>query len=63
MPSKLNRQWHEANRLARDAKLEERLDWHRRHAENCGCREMPESIRHELEARGWTQPAQAGHGA
>ena len=57
MTSKLNRQWHSDHRLARDATLEERLDWHREHAEHCGCREMPASIRQELEARGWTSPA------
>ncbi|WP_395813600.1 hypothetical protein [Devosia sp.] len=48
----LNREWHLLHRLPGTAKLEERLDWHLAHAANCGCREMPESIRKELEARG-----------
>lgn len=48
----LNREWHLLHRLPRTAKLEERLDWHLAHAANCGCHEMPESIRKELEARG-----------
>lgn len=52
----INREWHLENRLPPNAKLEERLDWHRRHAEQCGCREMPDKIRRELEARGWTAP-------
>lgn len=53
---KLNREWHLTHKLPRNASLEERLNWHMLHAENCRCREMPESIRRELEARGWTAP-------
>jgi len=55
---KLNRDWHLAHRLPRSASLEERLEWHKLHAENCNCREMPLAIRRELEARGWTAPKQ-----
>ena len=54
--AKLNREWHLQHKLPRSATLEERLDWHAMHAENCHCREMPETIRRELEARGWTAP-------
>ena len=54
--AKLNSEWHLTHKLPRNATLEERLDWHALHAENCHCREMPESIRRELEARGWTDP-------
>ena len=53
---KLNREWHLAHKLPRNASLEERLNWHMLHAENCRCREMPDTIRRELEARGWTTP-------
>ena len=53
---KLNKEWHLTHKLPRGASLEERLEWHLLHAENCQCREMPESIRRELEARGWTAP-------
>jgi hypothetical protein len=53
---KLNREWHLQHKLARNASLEERINWHMLHAENCQCREMPVSIRRELEARGWTAP-------
>ena len=54
---KINRAWHEAHRMPRTAKLEQRLDWHVAHAANCGCREMPQSIRLELERRGLTVPS------
>jgi hypothetical protein len=52
----LNRAWHAEHRLARNATLEERLDWHLAHAAACGCRDMPASIRKELEARGLVGP-------
>lgn len=53
---RLNREWHATHRLGPKASLEERIDWHMLHAENCGCRPMPAAIREELEARGWTDP-------
>lgn len=28
---------------------EERIKWHIEHAKNCNCREMPDSIRKEIE--------------
>ena len=52
----INREWHQTHRMPRNAKLEERLDWHLAHAANCGCREMPPTIRRELENRGLVQP-------
>jgi hypothetical protein len=53
---KLNREWHLAHVMPRNATLEERLSWHLAHAANCACREMPPSIRKELEARGLVVP-------
>lgn len=56
MTARLNREWHLLHKMPPNPTLEERIDWHIQHAEHCGCREMPESIRRELEARGWTDP-------
>ncbi|MHB1102851.1 MAG: hypothetical protein ACYC0C_08775 [Devosia sp.] len=53
---KINKAWHEAHKMSKDTTLEQRLDWHLNHAANCTCREMPESIKRELEARGLTVP-------
>lgn len=53
---KLNREWHLAHVMPRNATLEERLNWHLAHAANCACREMPPGIRKELEARGLVVP-------
>jgi len=43
-----NRQWHEANRMPRNATLSQRVDWHLTHAAACTCREMPASIKATL---------------
>jgi len=56
----MNRDWHAAHRLPRNATFEERLVWHRDHAENCGCREAPESIKRELDNRGMLPPREPG---
>lgn len=53
---KINRAWHAAHKMPRNATLEQRLEWHLKHAANCSCREMPDGIKHELESRGLTVP-------
>ncbi|WP_055046699.1 hypothetical protein [Devosia sp. A16] len=53
---KINREWHLAHPMPRNASLEQRLEWHAEHEVNCGCREMPSAIRKELEARGLIAP-------
>lgn len=54
----LNREWHLRNPMPRPATLEQRLAWHLAHEDACGCREMPLSIRREIERRnaGWSAP-------
>lgn len=47
--SKINAEWHKANRMPKNPTKAERIAWHRAHAAHCGCREMPESIRKLLE--------------
>lgn len=54
---KLNREWHEAHRMPKNPTLEQRLEWHIMHAANCQCREIPRSLRREMEVRGLTTPA------
>ncbi|RZA24661.1 MAG: hypothetical protein EOP02_13245 [Proteobacteria bacterium] len=55
----INREWHALHKLAPDASIEERLHWHLQHAANCRCRDIPASIKRELEARGLTGPTSA----
>jgi hypothetical protein len=45
MKTKLNREWHEANRMPKNPTIEQRLHWHTEHAKNCQCREMPEKLK------------------
>jgi hypothetical protein len=56
MKRTINRQWHLDHKMPRNATLEQRLEWHVMHQANCNCRDMPDSIRRELEARGLVEP-------
>ena len=58
MKMKLNREWHLANRMPKNATLDQRVEWHLEHEKQCGCREdVPRTVRAELERRA----AQAGN--
>jgi hypothetical protein len=48
----MNREWHAAHQLPRNATLDERIRWHIEHTASCGCRQMPAAIKRELEAWG-----------
>ena len=48
---RLNKQWHQQNVLGKNQPLEKRIIWHLEHEKNCNCREMPKSIRMEIEKR------------
>jgi hypothetical protein len=47
----MNKKWHQENRLPRNAKLEERIEWHLEHESNCGCRPVPGELKKEAKAR------------
>ena len=58
MKMKLNREWHLANRMPKNATLDQRVEWHLEHEKQCGCGEdVPRTVRAELERRA----AQAGN--
>jgi hypothetical protein len=44
-PSRLNREWHLANRMPPKATPEQRALWHIDHAKHCACRKMPDNIK------------------
>jgi hypothetical protein len=52
MGSKLNRAWHEKHPMPPKATLEVRAAWHQEHAEQCGCRGIPQSVAEYLETKG-----------
>jgi len=47
----MNKAWHAKNAMPKNATLDERVAWHKRHAEACTCRQMPASIAAELARR------------
>ena len=55
--SKLNREWHELNRMPPNATDAQRADWHYRHARACGCRALTASIAELLRKNGYEVPA------
>ena len=50
--AKINAEWHEANRMPRNATLEQRVRWHLEHLEHCACRkDLPKSVAAEVQRR------------
>lgn len=50
---KINKAWHEAHKMPKNATVEQRITWHLEHLKNCECRkELPEKLRQEMEKRG-----------
>ena len=39
-----NAEWHRAHPMPKTPTRAQRIAWHREHAANCACREMPDSI-------------------
>ena len=52
----MNADWHRQNPMPHNPTREQRIDWHLRHAAACACREVPPSLRADVERR-----AAAGH--
>ena len=48
---KLNAEWHLANKMPRNATLEQRVAWHKQHAKECACRPIPPNILTEMKKR------------
>jgi hypothetical protein len=46
--SKLNREWHAANRMPKNATDDERVAWHIEHQRHCQCRTMPKGVQELL---------------
>lgn len=56
--SSINRAWHEANPMPKNAKPEQRMAWHAGHAAHCGCRAMPAGVARLFTERGLPVPEQ-----
>jgi hypothetical protein len=42
MKTRINREWHEKNRMPKKPTEEQRAKWHIEHAKHCQCRKMSE---------------------
>ncbi len=45
---KINKEWHEKNRMPKNPTFEERVKWHLAHQKNCQCRPIPEKLLQEM---------------
>jgi hypothetical protein len=53
---KINREWHEQNRMPKNATLEQRISWHIEHSKHCTCRLIPPSVLEALAQQGKQLP-------
>jgi hypothetical protein len=49
---RLNKQWHQKNRMPAKATMEQRVQWHLEHAKYCACREIPEKVAEAIRKMG-----------
>jgi hypothetical protein len=48
---KINKEWHLANKMPKNATFAQRVEWHKGHLENCACRtDLPLDIAKAIEA-------------
>jgi hypothetical protein len=47
----INREWHLANLMPKNATIEQRIQWHLEHAKHCGCRDIPVKLKAEMKKR------------
>ena len=49
---KINQEWHEKNKMPKNATFEQRVKWHLEHLKNCSCREgLPKKLAEEMKRR------------
>ena len=46
---KINKEWHQENKMPKNPTREERMLWHREHAKHCDCRPVTPKLRKELD--------------
>ena len=48
----INREWHEKNKMSKNASFEERVKWHLEHHKECSCRSIPKKLEEEMRKKG-----------
>ena len=58
----MNREWHEAHAMPRNATTEQRIAWHKQHTQHCSCRPFPMGLLEKLtgEKRPGVEPVEKG---
>ncbi|HSW88417.1 MAG TPA: hypothetical protein VLG12_04605 [Candidatus Saccharimonadales bacterium] len=46
--AKINREWHEENRMPKNPTIEQRIAWHTEHQKNCNCRPIPPKLQEKI---------------
>ncbi|MBX9784239.1 MAG: hypothetical protein K2X48_13195 [Chitinophagaceae bacterium] len=49
--NKLNKEWHLHHRMPKNTTLEQRIQWHLEHKQNCACRDIPQKLKEEIRKR------------
>ena len=45
-------EWHQRNKMLKNANIDQRIDWHIRHQKNCSCIPIPDKVKDEMKKRG-----------
>jgi hypothetical protein len=48
----LNKSWHEKNHMPKNARFEQRVQWHLAHQKHCACRPIPKKLLEEMKKKG-----------
>jgi len=48
---KINKEWHQKNKMPKNATFEQRVKWHLAHQAHCDCRPIPEKLMEEMKKR------------
>jgi len=51
MNSKINKEWHEKNKMPKNPTFEQRVKWHLAHQKNCSCRPIAGKLAEEMQRR------------
>jgi len=56
LASKINKDWHENNKMPPKASDDERIKWHIEHTKNCPCRPIPKGVIELMIKKGIAMP-------
>ena len=49
---KINKEWHDKNKMPLNPTFEQRVKWHLAHQKNCSCRPIAKKLAEEMKKRG-----------